>query len=370
MNLTTFPPALIRAWARLFLGLPSSLLLRLGGARARAVLDGRTLDAQIAVALAMNERFGPPPLEHGDPASAREITTRGFAPFDARTRPMAAVRELTIEAGEPGEPGEPGNPGEHAEHAARGRIRARLYRPQRARARGPAVLFYHGGGGVVGSVADYDAVCRVIADDTGYTVISVDYRLAPEHPFPAGVEDALAAYRWVRAHAAHLDVDPERLAVAGDSMGGSFAAVVCQQARDTGLPVPALQVLLYPGLDCTLSGATHQPLGHGYLLTGALIRWFRSHYVADEAHWWDVRATPLFAVHLAGLPRALVITAGFDPLRHDGQLYAERLQRAGVEVRYRCEPGLIHGYVTMTGVITEARRAAARMNADIRELLG
>jgi acetyl esterase len=364
MNLTTVPPALIRAWARLFLGLPSSLLLRLGGARARAVLDGRTLDAQLAVALAMNERFGPPPLERGDPTSARQIVARGFAPFDARPRPMAAVRELTIEHGEPG------SPGEHAGQGARSRIRARLYRPQRARSRGPAVLYYHGGGGVVGSMADYDPVCRVIADDTGYTVISVDYRLAPEHPFPAGVEDALAAYRWVREHAAHLDVDPERLAVAGDSMGGSFAAVVCQQARDTGLPVPALQVLLYPGLDCTLSGATHHTFELGYLLTGALIRWFRGHYVADEAHWWDVRATPLFAVHLAGLPRALVITAGFDPLRDDGRLYAERLLRAGVEVRYRCEPGLIHGYLTMTGVIAEARRAVARMNADIRELLG
>ena len=364
MNLTTVHPALIRAWARLLLGLPPALLLRLGGARARAVLDGRTLDAQLAVALAMNERVGPPPLEQGDPATARLIMARGFAPFDAPLRPMAAVRELTIEHREPG------SPGEHAGRGARSRIRARLYRPQRARSRGPAVLFYHGGGGVTGSVASYDPVCRVIADDTGYTVISVDYRLAPEHPFPAGVEDALAAYRWVREHAVHLDIDPERLAVAGDSMGGSFAAVVCQQARDADLPLPALQVLLYPGLDCTLSGATHQTFELGYLLTGALIRWYRDHYVADEAHRWDVRATPLFAVRMAGLPRALIITAGFDPLRDDGQLYAERLQRAGVEVRYRCEPGLIHGYVAMTGAIDEARRAVARMNADIRELLG
>lgn len=357
MNLTTVPPALIRAWARLFLGLPPALLQRLAGARARAVQDGRTLDPQLAVALAMNDRFGPPPMERGDPAGARQLMARAFAPFDARVRPMAAVRDLTMERGS-------------QQGAHRDRIRARLYRPPRARPRGPAVLYYHGGGGVVGSVAEYDPVCRVIAGDTGYTVISVDYRLAPEHPFPAGVEDALAAYRWVREHAAHLDVDPARLAVAGDSMGGSFAAVVCQQARDAGLPVPALQVLLYPGLDSTLSGATHETFALGYLLTGSLIRWFRDHYCPDQTHWWDVRATPLFAVHLAGLPPALIITAGFDPLHDDGRLYAERLQRAGVEVRYRCEPGMVHGYLTMTGVIAEARRAVARMNADIRELLG
>jgi acetyl esterase len=357
MNLTTVPPALMRAWARLLLGLPPSLLQRLAGARGRAVLDGRTLDPQLAMALAIHERLGPPPLESGDPARARAIHARAFTPLEARLRPMAAVRDLTMEHGEPGEA------------RTRRRIPARLYRPRRARSRGPAVLFYHGGGGVVGSVAEREPVCRVIADDTSYTVISVGYRLAPEHPFPAGVEDALAAYRWVREHAVHLDVDPERLAVAGDSMGASFAAVVCQQARDTGLPAPALQALLYPGLDFTLSGASHQTFELGYLLTGPLIRWFRSHYCPDEARWWDVRASPLFAVHLADLPRALIITAGFDPLRDDGQLYAERLQRAGVEVRYRCEPGLVHGYVTMTGVIAEARRALARMNADIRELL-
>jgi acetyl esterase len=357
MNLTTVPTALIRAWARLLFGLPPSVLRRLAGTRATAVLDGRTLDPQLAVALTMYERFGPPPIERGDPASARVLTARGFAPFDADLRPMAAVRDLTME------------PGGHGDRGAH-RLRARLYRPPRARSRGPAVVFYHGGGGVVGSLADYDPVCRVIASDTGYTVISVDYRLAPEHPFPAAVEDALAAYRWVREHAVHLDVDPARLAVAGDSMGGGLSAVVCQQARDTDLPVPALQVLLYPGLDWTLSGASQRTFELGYLLTGSMIRWFRSHYCPDETHWWDVRATPLFAVRMAGLPRALIVTAGFDPLRDDGQLYAERLERAGVEVRYRCEPSLIHGFVALTGVIAEARRAVSRMNTDIRELLG
>jgi acetyl esterase len=358
MNFTMVPPALIRAWARLLLSLPAPLLARLGGARARTSIEGRTLDPQIAVALTMHERFGPPPVEHGDPATARQTVSRGFAPFDAPLRPMAAVRDLSVDRA-----------GDRAGDRGGGRIPVRLYRPPQARGRGPAVLFYHGGGGVVGGIADYDALCRVIADDTGYVVLSVDYRLAPEHRFPAGLEDALAAYRWVRAHAADLDVDPTRTAVAGDSMGGNLAAVVCQQARDRGLPVPALQVLLYPAVDCTFSCPSHETFAHGYLLTGALIRWFIAHYLPDDDHRWDVRASPLFAVRLSGLPPALVVTAGFDPLCDEGRLYAERLERAGVAVRHRCEPGLIHGFVTMTGVIAEARRAVARMNADIRALL-
>jgi acetyl esterase len=264
---------------------------------------------------------------------------------------MAALRELVITDG------------------PRGHVQARLYRPHSARSRGPAVIYLHGGGGMVGSVDVYDAACRLIADDTGMVVISVEYRLAPEHPFPAGFEDALAAYRWVLEQAAALDLDAGRLAVAGDSMGGNFAAVLCQYTRDHDLPMPALQVLLYPALDCTLSSPSQQTFAHGYLLTATTIRWFIDHYLDDADHRWDVRASPLFAARIGGLPPALIVTAGHDPLRDDGQVYAERLERAGVAVRYRCEAGLIHGYLSLTGVIAEAGRAVARMNADIRALL-
>jgi acetyl esterase len=350
MNLTSISPALIRACTRALMRLPAPLLAALGGPRARATIDGQRLDTQVAAVLAMHERFGPPPIERGDPANARLLMARGFAPFGEPPRPMAALRDLTI-------------------HDGPGPIPARLYRPRQAQRRGPAVIYFHGGGGMVGSVDVYDAACRLMADDTGMAVISVEYRLAPEHRFPAGFEDALAAYRWVREHAADLDVDPARLAVAGDSMGGSFSAAVCQHARDHDLPMPALQVLLYPALDATLSGQSQQTFAHGYLLTAAMIRWFIGHYLADQDHRWNVRASPLFAVRLAGLPPALIITAGHDPLRDDGRLYAQRLERAGVAVRYRCEAGLIHGYLTLTGVIAEARRAVARMNADIRALL-
>jgi acetyl esterase len=354
MNLTMLPPALVRASTHALMRLPRPILAALGAARARVTINGQRLDPQIAALLAMHDLVGPPPIEHGDPASARLLMARGFAPFGEPPRPMAAVRDLAI-APPLGGP--------------RGHVSVRLYRPGQAQPRGPAVIFFHGGGGMVGSVDVYDSVCRVIAGDTGMVVISVEYRLAPEHPFPAGFEDTLAAYGWVRDHAAALDIDPARLAVAGDSMGGNFAAALCQHARDHDLPMPALQVLLYPGLDCTLSCQSLQTFAHGYLLTASTVRWFVAHYLADEDHRWDVRASPLFAARLGGLPPALIITAGHDPLRDDGRLYAERLERAGVTVRYRCEAGLIHGYVSLTGVVAEARRAVTRMNADIRALL-
>lgn len=347
MNLTAAPLPLVRACMQALLGLPRPLLARLAGARATG---GQELDPQIAAILALSERLGPPPIETHVPARARVLAAQGLAPLDARPRPMAAIHDMVMDTGER-------------------RIPARLYRPRWARSRGPAVVYYHGGGGVIGSVASYDAVCRALAGDTGYPVLSVDYRLAPEHPFPAGVDDALAAYRWAREHAATLDIDPGRIAVAGDSVGGTFAAVVSQQASDAGLPAPALQVLLYPGLDCTFSCPSHQTFDRGYLLSASLLRWFRGHYLTDPGLRWDLRASPLLATRLAGLPRALIITAGFDPLRDEGELYAERLRRAGVDVRYRCERSLIHGYISLTGVVVEARRAVARMNADIRALL-
>jgi acetyl esterase len=352
MNLTALPPALVRAATRALLRLPAPVLAAVGGMRARTRRDGQRLDAEVAALLAMNDLLGAPPLERCDPAGARLRMARGFAPFDEPPRPMAVLRDLAI----------PGGP--------HGHVPARLYRPRSARSRGPALLYLHGGGGMVGSVDVYDGACRLIADDAGMVVVAVDYRLAPEHPFPAGIDDALAAYFWVREQAEALDIDPGRLAVAGDSMGGNFTAVLCQHLRDHDLPMPALQVLVCPALDSTLSGRSQQTFARGYLLTAATIRWFVEHYLAGEEHRWDVRASPLFATRLAGLPAALIITAGHDPLRDDGRLYAERLERAGVTVRYRCETGLIHGYITLTGVIAEARRAVDRMNADIRALLG
>lgn len=351
MNVTDMPPALARALVRATLRLPAPALARLGGERARAEPYGQRLDAQLAAALMLNDRFGLGQVRAITPAEMRVISARGMAPFGRAARPMDEIRELRIERGDSA-------------------VAARLYRPARAPAGAPAIVYYHGGGGVIGSMDEYDPVATQLAEDTGYAVVSVDYRLSPEHLFPTGVEDAIAAYLWVREHAAALGVNGERVAVAGDSMGGNFAAVVCQQALRRNLPLPALQVLLYPALDCSMSSPSHTTLARGYLLTRALMRWFQSHYLPDREARWDERASPLLAVSLAGLPPAVIVTAGFDPLRDEGALYAERLARAGVPVQHRCEPGLIHGYVAMSGAVRAAREALVRMHADIRAQLG
>lgn len=350
MILDAVSPGTLRAAMLALMRLPRPVLSRLAGSRRKARPGGMRLDEQLELALALDDRLGPRPLHQTDPETARAILERGFAPFDARPRPMARVQDLVTDGG-------------------RARVPIRVYTPRQARSGGPALIYYHGGGGVVGSIRACDPVCRLLADDTGCVVVSVGYRLAPEHRFPAAVDDALHAHDWVRRRAADLDVDAARVAVGGESMGGNLAAVVCQQARDQGAPLPALQVLLCPALDFSASSPSHQTFARGYLLDRALIEWFRGHYFADPAQRLDPRASPLWTVDLAGLPPAVIITAGFDPLRDEGCLYAGRLQRAGVAVTYRCHDSLIHGFVSMTGAIDEARQAIARVTADIREAL-
>lgn len=354
----------VRGLLRVILRLPQPLTtlmaslmasrLDADGARRRSPLDGRHLDTQLALALALNDSLGPAPIYHDDDiARARLIAAHALSVFDAPPRPMAQVRDLDA-----------------------GGVPVRVYRPGGARPRGPLLVFYHGGGGVIGSIDSYDPVCRLLAHETGFALASVGYRLAPEHKFPAAVDDAWTAFAWLHAHADRLDVDPARMAVAGDSLGGNLAAVVCHLARERArarpanrMPAPALQVLVYPIVDATLSSRSHRLFARGYLLERALMDWFRGHYFADWDHVWDLRASPVHAVDLAALPPALIVTAGFDPLRDDGALYARRLARAGVPVRYRCHGGLIHGFITLTGTIDAARRAVSQMTADIREAL-
>ncbi len=339
--------------------LPRPLLRQLNR-RARALPPGQHLDEQVAAALAVHGRFGPRSLEHYDPTHARVVYARGIAPFQPRARPMADVRDLTVTIP---------NPASGPDTT----LLARAYRPHGARDGGPAILYYHGGGGVIGSVDLYDRPCRIIADDTGFVVISLEYRLAPEAPFPAAVEDAIGAFLWLQKHPDQLElgvaIDPARVIVAGDSMGGNLAAVASQALREHDVPSPALQVLLYPALDFTMQHASHREFADGYLLTHQLMTWFRSHYLTDESQRLDIRASPLLADDVNGLPPALIITAGFDPLRDEGCRYAERLTEAGVTVRYRCEHSLIHGYINTLGLIAASRRALEQMNRDIRELI-
>ncbi len=249
-----------------------------------------------------------------------------------------------------------------------GEIPVRAYRPRGAAdgERLPALVYFHGGGWTIGDLDTHDVVCRELADLTPCAVVSVDYRLAPEHKFPAAVDDAVAATRWVAAAGAALGIDGARIAVGGDSAGGNLAAVVALAARDAGGPPLAMQTLIYPATDMAADAASHLRFAEGHLLTREAILWFRSNYLRDAADEADWRASPLKAAELARLPPAYVITAGFDPLVDEGRAYADRLQSAGVPVTYECFEGMIHGFVTMGGVIAAARHALARCAQGLR----
>lgn len=250
-----------------------------------------------------------------------------------------------------------------------GEIPVRVYRP-RPGAELPAVVFFHGGGWVCGSLKTHDGVCRSLANGADAVVVSVDYRMAPEHPFPAAVDDAFAATRWVHDHAAELGVDPRRLAVAGDSAGGNLAAVVSQLARDAGGPPIAVQVLVYPVTDYEFTSRSMEENAEGYFLTRDDMRWFFGHYLRDEADGDDSRVSPLRATDLRGLPPAFVMTAEYDPLRDQGVAYAEALRAAGNDVEAVTYEGLFHGFFGMEAMIDAAKAGLDDAVAVLRRRLG
>jgi acetyl esterase len=243
----------------------------------------------------------------------------------------------------------------------------RLYRPVNAEVGGPLIIWYHGGGWVIGSITSHDGACRRLADATGMAVLAADYRLAPEHPCPAAWEDALTIFDSAVAHAAAWDINPARIAVCGDSAGGNLAACVALARAASDHP-PALQVLLYPGVELTRSFASHKRLAEGYILDDRLIGWMLGNTFTTE-QLTDPAYSPWYANSFAKQPPAIVITAGFDVLRDEGDAYAVRLRDAGNKVEHRCETGMIHGFLTMTGAIPEAEAAVQRMAKDIVRLL-
>jgi acetyl esterase len=252
-----------------------------------------------------------------------------------------------------------------------GPIPLRLYRPMGATPGAvlPVLVFFHGGGWVIGDLDTHDTLCRELANGAGFAVVAVDYRVGPEHRFPAAVDDALAATRWVGAHAAEWRLDATRLAVGGDSAGGNLAAVVSIATRDAGdLPI-AFQLLIYPATDQHRRLPSHTENGQGYLLTGDTMAYFTGHYIADPAQFDDWRASPLLRDDLSGLPPALVLTAGYDPLRDEGRAYAERLTAAGNRAACLCFERQIHGFILMGRVLDEANTAVALCAAELRRAL-
>jgi acetyl esterase len=290
-------------------------------------------------------KSGMPAFHQLSPRDARKLF-RDTRPASAPTPPqIGAVRDLP------------------------GPVPLRLYRPAGVADAEPLPVYvsFHGGGWVMGDLDTHDVVCRQLAAQSGACVVSVDYRLAPEHKFPAAAHDAWAAVRWIVAHAAQLDLDPGRLAVGGESAGATLAAVVALLARDAGAPAIALQVLLYPVTDLAAETRSYAQFADGYMLTRDAMRWFKAQYLAKPEDAADWRASPLRAPSLAGLPPALIITAGFDPLRDEGEAYAERLRAAGVTVDYVCYGGMIHGFVPMGKVIDSALHAVKLIGDSLRQ---
>ncbi len=220
-----------------------------------------------------------------------------------------------------------------------GEVPARVYASCVGGAPLPAVAYFHGGGWVQGDLETHHGLCARLARHAGVLVVAIDYRLAPEHKFPAAVEDCVAAYRWLRSRGRDVGIDTARVAVAGDSAGGNLSAVVSQLAASSGAPVPSCQVLIYPAVDFSLETDSHRELVDGHVIPRERIVWYMEQYLRNEADKSDLRASPLRAPKLAGQPPAMIVTAGFDPLRDEGRAYGDRLSKAGVEVVYREYPG-------------------------------
>jgi acetyl esterase len=298
---------------------------------------------------AMLRDLAPPDITRMSAADARAAMHPMFEATAARDVPIGSSTDLTP----------PGPAGD---------IALRLYVPVAAGATTPGIVFFHGGGFVIGTVDLYDSMCRILANESGARVVSVDYRLAPEHPFPAAVEDSFAALKWIEANAARLGIDPNALAVAGDSAGGNLAAVMAQLARRGG-PKVAFQLLIYPLLTFAEETESMRVLGEGYFLDRHVMNWFGRHYVPPGVELDDPRLSPLSCADFSGLPPAYIVTAGYDPLKDEGAAYARRLKEAGVQATHVDYPTMIHGFISMPAMVPAANEALAAAARACRDAL-
>jgi acetyl esterase len=296
------------------------------------------LDRSAAMVLDMIRLSGAPATNTLTPEQARTAYRAARTALSPEPPPLAEIRDLTA-------------PGRN------GTIPLRLYRDGTNPAPRAGMIYLHGGGWVIGDLDTHDVVCRQIAQRTGAIVVSVDYRMGPEHKFPAAVDDAIDATAFVSTNAADLGIDPHRLAIAGDSAGGNLAAVVALDARDNHGPSIALQALIYPSIAMSMTSPSQEQFAEGYGLTRETMIYFRNHYLRSNDDTQDWRASPIRATHHENLPPALIITAGFDPLRDEGEDYATTLIKAGIPVTIRRFPGQIHGFITMGRIIPEATDA-------------
>lgn len=335
----------LRALLEGILRLPERVLRVIAG-RPRFGDLGAALDLEVHVLLRLNERMGPPPPHRLGAFAARDANERGATIVRASPESLHRVVDRQLEG--------PAGP-----------ISIRVYSPRASDAPLPIVVYYHGGCWIFGSLESHDAACRALAKRSDAIVVSVAYRLAPEAPYPGPLDDAEAAFRWVVAHGSELGGDEARIAVAGDSAGGNLAAAVCLRQKRARGPLPHAQILIYPALDLTRSLPSHGLFAEGYFLDEGTMDWAIRTYLPSPADARRPEVSPIFADDLHGLPPAVIITAGFDPLRDEGRLYAEQLERAGVPVRHRCETALIHGYLSMD-LLSSCAAARDRLCDDVR----
>jgi acetyl esterase len=325
-------------------GLPDRVLRAL--VREPVAIDGQHLHVEVQLILKLLALAGEPLIETLEVPDARAQIADDARAFEGRKPDVARVEQITVSG-------------------AAGPLDARLYVPHGAGEPG-LLVYFHGGGFVVCDLETHDNACRLLAGAAGVRVLAVDYRLAPEQRFPAAVEDALAAFRFAVEHAGELGADPARVAVGGDSAGGNLAAGVAQSAAAGDGPPPAFQLLFYPWLDLSSKRASYRLFGEGFFLTEATLDWYAGHYLAEAGQALDARCSPLLAEQLDGIAPAYITTAGFDPLRDEGEEYAQRLRAAGVPVALHRQAGLIHGFVNAIGVGHAGREALLEAAGALR----
>lgn len=335
-----------QAILKLILSLPSPVLRALSGGGV-VYRGGRTLDPRFQFFAHAAKKL--PPMSAVSPAEAVAGSAKGLAAVQGPLEPGVRTESLSIDG--------PNGP-----------VPCRAYRPESQDNSAPLIVYAHMGGGVIGDLETCHAFCGVLARIARTAVISVDYRLAPDHKFPAGLEDVLAAYRWARDNTARFGAAAVPPAIGGDSMGGNFAAIIAQEMQRTGEPQPALQLLIYPAVDVASETPSMTTYADAYPLTKATMDWFMGHYMGPDANPADPRLSPDKTENLAGLAPAVVATAGFDPLVDQGQAYAQRLQAAGVPVAYRCYDSLAHGFTAFTGAIPAADGACREIAGLVREM--
>lgn len=314
--------------------------------------DGQTLDPHFQAGLRVVGLTSKGEYEDLSLEEARKTVERSAYTASGKTIDLAVVKDIVLPLA--------------GDDPARADLPARLYSPVDTDEPLPMLVFFHGGGWVLGSIDSHDATCRYIARTGGLKVLSVDYRMAPEFQFPTPVDDCLAAFRYVRDHADALGVDPARIAVGGDSAGGNLAAVVCQQTRDAGEKMPDFQLLFVPATNMSSRTKSYETFREGFFLTKANMDWYEETYIRSDDDRLDPRASPLLATDFSGLPPAHVATGGFDPLRDEGEAYARKMADAGVPVSLKRHDTLVHPFVNAVGATPLARSALSEAVGALR----